>query len=104
MVPMVVFLRRLGHRVFSYQDDSSETAKASRPGRAAGVGDVVYLGRFMITLFDNLGRTLHTYKSFFGGATRLKILRILIETEEQRFILSPNKLSAIEKSASRRIQ
>lgn len=99
MAPVVGFLRRLGHRAFSYLDDFFGAAKARWPGKPTGVEDTADLGRVMGLLFDKLGLTLHSDKCFFEGTTRLEILGILVDTEEQQFLLSPKKLAAIKKSA-----
>ncbi|CDF35367.1 transposon Ty3-I Gag-Pol polyprotein-like [Chondrus crispus] len=101
MSPVVAWLRRLGHRVFAYLDDFFGAAKPGRPDTATGQKETVELGRVMPLLFAKLGLNLHPGKCFFSGSTRLELLGILVDTEEERFLLSPKKLQPIEAGAAR---
>lgn len=84
---VVAWLRSLGHRVFAYLDDFFGAAKPARPGAATGKKEAAELGRVIIVLFAKLSLALHPEKSYLSGSTRLEILGILVDTEEERFIL-----------------
>lgn len=100
MAPVVGFLRRLGHRVFSYLDDFFGAAKPAPGGSVAGPSDTLALGRLMRLLFDKLGLQLHPKKCLFDGTPHLEVLGILIDTQAEMFLLPPHKLAALERSAA----
>lgn len=99
MAPIVAFLRRLGHRVFSYIDDFFGAAKPASKGQPTGRAETRGLGRLMSILFTKLGLTLKPEKCVFDGRTRLEILGILVDTTAAQFLLPPTKVSKIERAA-----
>lgn len=98
MRPVVTYLRGRGHRVFSYLVDFFGAARSATLG-TSGVADITTLGDEMKSLFFALGLSLHPGKCDFSRTRRLEILGIVVDTEQQRFLLSPTKLRKIEVSA-----
>lgn len=99
MYPVVGFLRKLGHRVFSYLDDFFGSSRAGPENTPANPGDIRELEQLIRGLFRKLGLSLHPTKCDFRGNRRLEILGILVDTEEQKFLVPPSKVQKLKRSA-----
>jgi Reverse transcriptase (RNA-dependent DNA polymerase) len=99
MAPVVGFLRKLGHRMFSYLDDFFGAPKPPTGGQPAQTRDCQGLGDLMRLLFTRLGLQLSPKKCFFGGSLSLEILGIVVDTQRQKFLLSPEKTLKVERAA-----
>lgn len=100
MVPVVVYLRRLGHRVFAYLDHFFCVEKPCRPNEPTETAEMRPLGRLMPLPFEKLGLSLKLAKCELDGTTRWDIIDILVYTMEEKFLLQPQKTTKIEATAN----
>lgn len=101
MRPVVAYMRRRGHRMFSYIDDFYGAAGTQRNDHPATVADTRRAEVDMRALFSRLGLSMHPTKTDFSGKQALEILGIVVDTSSARFLLSPEKLRKVETGARR---
>lgn len=103
MKPVLAFLRKNGHRVYTYLDDFYGAARSSQGG-STSKADTLQIGTEFQELFGRLGLQLHHDKCNFAGRRQLEILGIVVDTERALFLLRPRKLAKVERQARRLLQ
>lgn len=85
MKPVVAYLRKRGHRVYSYLDDFFGAARPGSPNAPASEKDTRVLELEFRDMFGKLGISIHPRKCDFTGSRRIEVLGILIDTERAMF-------------------
>jgi hypothetical protein len=98
--PVVQELRRQGHRIISYLDDISGAPRSKSQMLQAKPSDAETAGEEIRALFSRLGISLHPTKTDFSGKKSIELLGIVVDTQRQLYLLSPEKLRKISSAAN----
>lgn len=97
--PFVRAIRSNDHRCFSYLDDVGGAPRKELGAAHATPSDTSTAKAEIHELGDRLDILMHPVKNGFSGTTSLDMLGILVDTDEEIFTLSSEKLSKVRQPA-----